>query len=237
MNKKIIAMQKVLIANKILFLLLVSIFYNKLYSQSKIIGKYSSLMLHQEHYKYFDFHENGIFEYYSGASLGDDEHAKGHYQIKNDSLILNYDLTELKYESFFKAQKYYNTKDSIEVNLNIYNFNKVPLNNIMVYSFPNYISTESNKRGFAFLKLKKSNQKEKIKLHVDGSFWSQQIIYLDSDANYNLEVFMSKSVIEGFTHPKAIKNEIIKYKIIENNENQLKLQKDNKLIILKKIMP
>jgi len=215
--------------NVIKILLTVVVFYlsSNLYCQKKIIGKYSSLMGYQEYYNYFDFNKNGVFEYHSGADLGDDEFGKGHYQIKNDSLILNYDLTELKEESYFKAKKYYNSKDSIKVNLNIYSSNKEPLYKIIVYSFPNYQSTESDKQGTAHLKLKKGSYKEKVALHIDGVFWAKQIIYLDSDTNYNLDVFMNKSVIQGFGHPKALKNQIIKYKIVEFNKDFIKLENIN----------
>jgi glutamate formiminotransferase len=191
-------------------------------------------MPNQEHYSYFNFCNNEIFEYHSGASLGDDKFGKGHYQIKNDSLTLNYDLTEIRYESYFKAQKYFNTKDSIQVNLNIYDFNKKPLYNVIVYSYPNIQSTESNQEGVAFLKLKKGNHKDKIELHIYGSFWSKQIIYLDSEANYNIDVFMSKSVIEGFTHPKAIKHDIKKYEIVKFTDNYIKLKNEKGILRLDK---
>ncbi|MCD8399206.1 hypothetical protein G1K66_08220 [Tenacibaculum finnmarkense] len=75
---------------------------SQLYCQEEIIGRYTNLMSYQEHYNYFNFNENGVFEYHSGASLGDDEFGKGHYLIKNDSLILNYDLTEPSFKSYHK---------------------------------------------------------------------------------------------------------------------------------------
>lgn len=203
-----------------------------LYCQKKIIGKYSSLMLYQGYYNSFDFNENEIFEYHSGADLGDDKFGKGHYQIKNDSLILNYDLTKLKQESYFKIKKYYNSKDSIKVNLNIYSFDEEPLYNIIVYSFPNYQSTESDKQGVAYLKFKKGLYKAKVELHIDGEFWAKQVIFLNSDTNYNIDVFMNKSVIQGFGHPKALKNQIIKYKIIEHTNNFIKLKNNSEVIKL-----
>ncbi|WP_157662393.1 hypothetical protein [Polaribacter sp. SA4-10] len=219
---------------KILLTVVVFCLSSNLYCQKKIIGRYSSLMAYQEHYNYFDFNENGIFEYHSGASLGDDEYGKGQYTIKNDSLILNYNLTELKYESYFKAKKYYNSKDSIKVNMKVYNFNIEPLDNIMVYSFPNYKSTESNKQGKTFLKFKKGSHKDKIKLHIEGAFWAKQVLYLDGDSNYNLEIFMNKSDIIGFGHPRAIKNQIIKYKIVEQTDDFIKLKKNSGIIKLVK---
>lgn len=222
--------------NVIKLLLTVTFFClsNNLFCQTKIIGRYSSLMLYQEHYNYFDFNENGIFEYHSGASLGDDEFGKGHYQVKNDSLILNYNLTELKYESNFNAKKYYNSKDSIKINLKIYNFNKEPLSNIMVYSFPTYKATQSDKKGTASLKFEKQTHKDKIKLYLEGIFLAKQVIYLDGDSNYIIDVFMNKSMVQ-FGHPKAIKNQIIRYKIIENSNKELILEKEERIIKLIKL--
>lgn len=203
----------------------------KLYCQQEIDGKYSSLMLNQEHYNYFDFNKNGIFEYHAGADLGEIEFGKGHYQIKNDSLILNYDLTKLNKEGYFKTKKFYNSNDSIKINLKIYNLNKEPLSNVMVYSFPTYSATQSNKKGTASLKFKKQRHKDKIKLYVEEMFLSKQVMYLDGDSNYNIDVFMNKSV-EQFGHPKAIKNQIIKYKIIEHAEDFIKIKKENRVIKL-----
>ena len=131
----------------------------QLYCQKKINGIYNRLMLNQEHYDYFNFSEKGIFEYHSGASLGDKEFGKGHYFIKNDSLILNYDLTELKEESYFKAKKYYNNKDSITISLTIYDFKNNPINNLGIYTFPKYKSTESNIKGKAVLRIKRQKTK------------------------------------------------------------------------------
>ncbi|MBQ0907656.1 hypothetical protein KBJ98_02945 [Flavobacterium sp. F-328] len=68
-------------------------------------------MPNQEYYNYFDLNANGTFEYHSGACLGDDEFGKGHYQIKKDSLFLNYDLTELEYKSYYKSKEYFNADD------------------------------------------------------------------------------------------------------------------------------
>lgn len=172
-------------------------------------------------YQKFSFLENNIFKYKKGGDLGVSSYGNGHYKIKNDSLILNYDLSELKYESYFKAKKYFNSKDSISIKIKALDFNNQPLKKIMIYSFPEYKSSDTDENGVAHLQFKKGDYKKKIELYIDGSFWSRQIIYLDSDTNYELEVFMNKSVIEGFTHPKAIKNQIIKYKIAKQDDKNL----------------
>ncbi|PNW27128.1 hypothetical protein [Formosa algae] len=196
----------------------------------KITGKYSVPIIFA--YEYYIFQENGVFDYHSGADLGDSEFSKGHYTIKNDSLILNYDLAELKEESYFKAKKYYNYKDSIQVKLNIYDFNKQPLYNVTVCCpYPKFKCNESNENGIVILKFKKEKRKDKLEILIDGEFLAKQIIYLDFDSNYNINVFMNKSVIQGFGHPKAIKDQIKKYKIIKISKAEIKLKtKNNKII-------
>ena len=235
MNKKGIAMHKEQNVIKLILPLLIFVLSTHLIqSQTTLIGKYSSLMSHQEHYDFFDFFENRIFEYHSGASLGDNEYGKGHYQIKNDSLILNYDLTELKYESYYKPKKYYNSKDSIEVNLRIKDFDNNPLNEINVITDPEAQSIDIDDKGLASLIFKKGSFKEKIKLYIDGAFWAECIIVLDSNTNYIIDVFMNTSEIIGLGHPNAIKGIEIKYQIVENSKNKLKLKNGDQVLTLEK---
>lgn len=215
-----------------LIIFILSVF--KVTGQQKIQGKYATPLIFA--YKHYVFDENGIFKYESGADLGINEIGQGHYTIKNDSLVLNYDLTELKEESYFKAKKYYNSKDSIEIKLNIYNYNHEPLYNMQVYAFPELKSTESNKSGLALLKFKKEKRKDKLEIHIDGEFLAKQIIYLDFDINYNIEVFMNESVIQGFGHPEAIKNQIDRFKIIEISKKYIRLKNNNKEIKLIKML-
>ncbi len=100
----------------IIFLIFI-VFYSPIFSQSLLNNTYSHCygVVDNGTCVIYNFKENGIFEKDVEGELGKTSYAKGHYIVKNDSLVLNYDLTELKYESYFKAQKYFNTKDSIEV--------------------------------------------------------------------------------------------------------------------------
>lgn len=182
----------------------------------------------------YKFNDTGVFEKDVDGELGKTHFGKGHYQIKNDSLILNYDLTELKYESYYKLKKFYNAKDSIQVNLNVKDFDNNSLKEIGVITDPLGQSTNVNKKGKASLIFKKGSFKDKIKLYVDGAFWAECIILLDSDTNYNIDVFMSKSEIIGLSHPKAIKGIKLEYKIIENSKETLKLKSDNQVLTLEK---
>lgn len=232
MNKMEIKMQKVLNVKDIICVVLITFSFNFCFSQIKIDGKFNIKQKLNNLNENYTFTKKGVFKYQSSGDLGVISYGKGCYFVKNDSLFLNYNLTKLKSESYFKIKKYYNDKDSIKINLNIYNFKKQPLHNIMVYTFPNYQSTTSNKQGKAYLKFKKIKHKEKIELHLEGEFWSKQIIFLDTDVNYSIEVFMNKSIISGFGHPKAIKDQIKKYKISELNEKKITLIIESQKIIL-----
>lgn len=219
---------------KYLLYLVVVFSSNCMIGQKKITGRYSSLMPNQEYYNYFNFNTNGTFEYHSGASLGDNEFGQGHYEINKDSLILNYDLTEVQYDSYYKSQRYFNSKDSIKIMFNAYNFDKTPIYNLQIYSYPNVKSTTTDVKGIAMLSFKKEELNSKIEIHVEGEFLVKQVIYVDPTANYIFDVYMNKNVIIGFGHPKAIKNEIKKYKIIEFLEDRIKLIHNGKILQLNK---
>lgn len=107
---------------------------------------------------------------------------------------------------------------------------------MQVYAFPKRKSTESDKNGLAVLKFKKEKRKDKLEIHIDGEFLAKQIIYLDFDINYNIDVFMNESVIQGFGHPEAIKNQIDRFKIIEISEKYIRLENNNKEIKLIKML-
>lgn len=224
--------------NVIRFFIVLAFLLNvsRLPAQQKINGKYSMVDGTGYFWTDYTFDINSTFTFEEGGDLGTESYGQDHYTIKNDSLFLNYDLTELKEESYFKAKKYYNFKDSIQIKLNIYNYNHEPLYNMQVYAFPKRKSTESDKNGLAVLKFKKEKRKDKLEIHIDGEFLAKQIIYLDFDINYNIDVFMNESVIQGFGHPEAIKNQIDRFKIIEISEKHIRLENNNKEIKLIKML-
>ncbi|MFS4416142.1 hypothetical protein [Maribacter sp. 2307ULW6-5] len=205
-----------------IYLVLFLFFASKSFCQHKIQGTYSTPIIFG--YEQFVFKENGVFEYRAGADLGDSQYGKGHYELSKDSLILRYDLTKLPQESYFRAKKYYNSKDSVEVCLHIYSFDKEPLYNITVYSSPGNQSTESNEQGAATLKFPKGAKKDMVEIDIDGEFWAKQTLYLNADANYLIDVFMNKSTIQGFGHPKALKHQTLRYGILEFKDTGMTLK-------------
>ena len=214
--------------NVIKFILVICFFSLsiQLYCQKKIIGRYSSLMSYQEHYNYFDFNENGIFEYHSGASLGDDEFGKGHYLIKNDSLILNYDLTEPSYKSYHKTKEYYNSTDSVTLRVIVKDFKQNPIVNAETYILKENKGYIIDSNGEAIFNLKKEN--EDFILNVSNVGYEPYNIKLSKLKNYIIAVFLK----EGSNAPKAIKGEILKYKLIEYHNNLIKIKKKNKILTL-----
>ena len=191
------------------------------FSQLNIEGKYCL------NYKLKDFStcysfKNGIFEYKDSGDIAVIQYGKGHYFIKNDSLILNYDLTEVKENSYHTSKQYYNYKNTIDIKFTIYNFKKEPLHDLMVCGKPNFKCVESNKEGKAILTFKKGKQKDKIEIQIAGGNGSFHQFYVSSNANHEIKVYMS----EGFSYfesPKPIKNQIIKCKITAIGKDTIKL--------------
>ena len=203
------------------------------FSQSSVEGTYTSKYNSATyHFNTKNIFEIKFFEATHGLLKG---YAKGHYYlITKDSLILNYDLTKLKEESYFKAKKYYNYNDSITINLTVYDFNKNPIQNVTVYTYPNNVLTTTNKNGKTTLKLKKEKLKNGITLDLDGEFLAAQTINIDYDANYIINAYMSKSKMASFGHLKAYKNQTIGYKILKLSKNEIKLKTKNSFLHLKK---
>lgn len=238
MKQKVIQTQKAKNVNILLISLIFSI--NISFSQIKIEGIYNdnsnkSYVVDGGEYTQFEFYKNGVFSKTISGEFGEIGYGKGLYLIKNDSLFLNYDLTELKENSYHRTKEYYNSKDSIQVKLNIYNFSKEPLRKIQVWSFPNYKSAEQDTNGVALFKFKKEKRKDKLEIHLDGEYYAKHVIYLNYDINYEIDVFMSKTDNYGFGHSKAYKNYLEKFKIIERTESYIKLERKLGIITLKKI--
>lgn len=219
------------------------LFYSILnFSQDKIIGNY---LLNNNPsnvikggggvFTFYKFYKDGIFKRQTSGELGQIDYGKGHYFIRNDTLVLNYDLTELKEESYFKSKKFYNYKDSIRINLSVYDFNNNPIDNIGVYAYPNNLLVSTNKKGKTVLKLKKEKFKNGITLDLDGDGLARLTIHIGYSANYFIEAFMSKRSGPGFGHLRAYKNQIIKYKILKHTKDAIILEtNNNKTYILKK---
>lgn len=224
-------MQKV--KNVKLFLFLFILFSNNIiFSQHKIVGKYKvnnnpKYIVDGGEYSSYEFFKKNIFEKKIYGEFGLISFGKGHYYTKNDSLILNYNLTKLKEESFYKLKKYYNSKDSILLELKISDFNKNLLHNISVIGdFESRYGTLSDYEGKAFLKFKKEKGIQKIT--ISDLCCGNYSFYVDTELNSKIDIYLSK----GFKKPKLIKKEVKKYKIIEITKEYIKLKDRKKEFIL-----
>ncbi len=182
-----------------------------------LIGNFYSSDKMGDNSSLYKFKENNIFEYQESGCLGVSMQGKGHYLIKHDSLILNYDLTELQESSYHKIRTYITSKDSVQIKINIFDENKKPLNYVSVYSDKkSKISNEKGEVVFKFL----SNKKDK-KIIVFSMSYDVDIIVINTGLNYNIDVFLMENSI------KFIKNDIIKYKIDSIAKNKIYLKRKN----------
>lgn len=221
--------QKEINVKNILSLVLTFFLINLSFSQNNLEGKYELKFKLNEFSEKYNFTKEGVFKHENYGDTGLISLGKGNYFIKNDSLILNYNLTELKEESFYKLKKYYNSKDSILVELKISDFNKNLLYNISVIGdFESRYGTLSDYEGKAFLKFKKKKGVQKIT--ISDLCCGNYSFYVDTELNSKIDIYLSK----GFQKPKLIKNEVKKYKIIEITKEYIKLKDRKKEFILMK---
>ncbi len=198
------------------------------FSQEKISGEYIVKYSTKDFITKYTFQKNGIFTRKSIGDLGPKTYGKGHYYIKNDILTLNYDLTELKENSFHKARYYKNSKDSVTVVVNIYDFSKKPLSGILVHrGFKESKKTENGKVCF---QLKKG--KGRIEIEVLDENYIKDSFFVYNNLNYEIDVFLKKRSV--YNNPVPLKGEVLKYQIIKLSKDLIELKKDKKKILLTK---
>lgn len=178
----------------------------------------------------YTFNEDGIFSTEHSGDLGLESYGKGHYFIKKDSLILDYNLTQLKENSYHKVKHYSNSKDSIQLKIYVSTFREKPLNNISIIGdIKRQYGVLTNKNGIAYLKFKKRNKQ--IKIRVSDLCCGHYNFHINTKQNYEINVFLKG----WFNNPISIKDEIVYYKILELTKDYIKLKnKNGNLLIWKK---
>lgn len=196
------------------------------FSQVKIEGEYYYVDGTGEYFNNYKFFKNGIFSYKDGSDLGVSNYGRGRYLIKNDSLTLNYDLTELKTNDYHTYKKYINNKDFIKVKITIRNMTKKPLPDVSISNFSNKIEYKTNKKGVVEFVIKK--ERKKLDLYIvnnalgyDFNIWGNK--------NYEIDVFLRQD-----NYATAYKNQIIKYKILKLTKEEIKLKAKNSFLLLKR---
>jgi hypothetical protein len=195
-------------------------------AQKKILGKYSFVDGTGYFFENYSFDKLGLFEYEKGGDLGVSAFGKGHYFTRNDSLILNYDLTELRVNDYHKYKYYLNNKDSIRVKINLYDLNRKPVHDTPVSIFSEKLSKKTDKDGTVEFLLKKGEKQigfnvANIGFGYDFSIWK--------DRNYEIDVFLN---LDNYGVP--YKDQIIKYEIIELKEDYIILKSGKEILKLDK---
>jgi len=231
MKPKVIQIQEALNVNKLIVTLLILLNSSFCFSQKSIIGTYDvgnnpSYVVDGGEYTHYEFYKNGIFKRKTSSELGEIDFGKGHYLIKNNSLTLDYDLTELKENSYHRQKSYRNFKDSILVKIKIYDVDKNILSGIVVKNDVDDLRKKSNKDGVIVFKFK--NKKGKVNFRVlDWNFQFEVYEFsLYNNLNHEVNIYLRRRNGIG------IKNIIYKYKILEFNKEYIKLENKNGIAVI-----
>lgn len=206
------------------------LFYSiSLFSQKTLEGKFYVEYDLKEFGTSYEFTTDGIFKYSHSGHLGLIEYGQGHYSIIKNSLILNYDLTELEENSYHKYKIYKNSTDSVQIKFNINNMKNIPLEEVsIVGDLKSGYGVISNHIGEAQLKFKKMKGSKKIE--ISGLCCESYSLIIDTELNYMVELFLR----DNFNNPIGIKNEIQKFKILDLSNDQIKIENKGGIKIWKK---
>ncbi len=196
------------------------------YSQNNIRGKYVFIDNDYSYSEKFQFYKNGVFTYEEAGDVGISYFGKGHYIVKNDSLILSFDLTEPTVMDYHIQKQYTNDNDSIKVNINIYNLNKKILPNHQISIISRGLNFYSDKNGHLELKFKK--EKKDLEIYIPNEYLGYTL-NISKNRNHIFNVFIINE-----NKGMAIKDEVKKYNIIEMTDDLIKLKTKDKIIELVK---
>ncbi|GIM52199.1 hypothetical protein CAPN004_12290 [Capnocytophaga cynodegmi] len=225
-------MQKVQNVNRILFLFFLLGISNSIFSQKTLEGRFVN------NTNWYQFHTDGTFDYADVGELGIKKEGRGHYTLTKDSLILNYDLTDIPFSGYHLTKSYVNSKDSIDINVSVYDFDRNPLPNSQVFltegAGKKHMLTDKNGKVKLTIKKEKIEDFLTIIYNYECMHHIPEIFFQN---NYDITIFLTKKPFtEPFDRGKAIKDEIKKYKILKNKKDYLELQQPNGTILkLKKV--
>lgn len=225
-------MQKVQNVGKIVFFILLLSISNSIFSQKTLEGRFIN------NTNWYQFHTNNIFDYADVGELGVKKEGKGHYTLTKDSLILKYDLTEIPFSGYHITKSYVNFKDSINIDVSVYDLDKNPLPNSQVFLTEGKGKKRmlTDKNGKARLAIKKEKVEDFLTI-IHNYECMHHIPEIFFYWNYEIDVYLTKKAFtEPFDRGKAIKDEVEKYKILKNKKDYLELQQPNGIILkLKKV--
>ena len=173
------------------------------------------------------FNKDGTFERESSGDVAIVEYGKGHYTLTKDSLILNYDLTEIRIRGYHILHPYTRFEDSLELRMTMYNIDNKLLKNRSKVRYTINGKTRSTGRSDDEGKIRIAYPKGKGIVNLDVCYnLSCYSFDLPMDDSYEIDVFLSE--LESYYHGKAIKNTIERFKVIKHKKDYIILENKQK---------
>ena len=202
---------------KIISVLLVTVM-GSIYAQSILSGTYCVNSMLGSQSDCITLNEDGTFESEKAGDVATISYGKGHYFITEDSLTLNYDLTDIKIAGYHILKPYKNLTTTPELKIKVFDFDKNPLPNVNVdffYENNTHKMKETNEKGELFYQLPLKNELNRVSFSTN--FATPYDFSFDKQYSYEIEVYLSK--IPGYEMGYAIKGAIQKYKIFKKEDN------------------
>ncbi|MCK0124943.1 hypothetical protein MWU76_11075 [Gelidibacter sp. F2691] len=142
-----------------------------------------------------EFKKNNTFEYEFSGHLGTQSYAHGQYELIKNKLILDYNKTEPIKIGHHVSKIWTNSKDSINLQFNFFDFDNIPIPFVNVIykdslSKNGYNGIIATKEGRAQLILKKKNKD--FELVISNLGYSQYKFTVDRNYNHDIAVYLQK---------------------------------------------
>ncbi|TPN87418.1 carboxypeptidase-like regulatory domain-containing protein [Aquimarina algicola] len=165
--------------------------------------------------------EGDYFIYEGPCSIGDlgSDFGVGHYTKDNNTLFLNFDLTNASFGDYHNTERSKTDKDFITFNIKVLDLDSsqaIPYANVIIDK-KQEMTQSSNKDGFVSFTFKKSEIPKKVEIAFVG--YKPYSFYLQSNYNYDVKVFMAK--VKGC----EIVDEVWEFKILKNKDNSESLKR------------
>ncbi|MDO4230458.1 MAG: hypothetical protein Q4C98_11640 [Capnocytophaga sp.] len=209
-------MQKAQNVNKIVFSILLLVVQTSVFSQKKIEGRY-----HQAS-DFYKFNPDDTFEYRQVEELGIGYYGKGYYKLVKDSLILNYNLTEIRLQGYHISKPYVNFKDIVYLKLKVFDFDKKLLENVQVLVFQksSFLDQKTtNKEGEVTFNVQKNQEQSIIQVIYEECTYMFDIKF---NSSYEIDVYLSKT--SDYLVGTAIKDAMQSYKILKIKDDYFEVQ-------------
>ncbi|WP_298370093.1 hypothetical protein [uncultured Lutibacter sp.] len=201
MNKVVTIIQKVQIVIKPFIIILVGMLCCNSNAQTNLIGTFCIDYTMKDFFNCLTFQKEKNFKYKYGGDTGMFEYGQGKYKFKGNKLILNYNKTEPIKIGYHLSKIWTNSKDSINLKINIFNFDSIPLPSVsIVYkdslSKYGYGGVSANEKGIASVDLKRD--RTTLRLTVSHIGYRQYEFEIDKNYIYDISIFLQK---EGYGLP------------------------------------